>query len=167
VFDNKLKGEALPEVDYGSRAVTASLEAGYALRLFTDWLALEPQAQVLYTHYDQDNVTEPNGTRVTGADKDIVTSRFGARIFGSWPGAEGRKIEPYVEFNWWHDYQDESVALNDLVFDRGVPNDRFEAGVGFNAEVAKNWSLWVNGEYQFAAHGYEGIEALGGVKYTW
>jgi hypothetical protein len=74
-------------------------------------------------------------------------------------GRERGQDPAYLEFNWWHDFQDESVALNNLVFDRGMPNDRFEAGVGFNAEVAKNWVLRAN--TQFGAYGFEGVETLG------
>ncbi len=65
-FDNKVNGEALPTVKYNSRLVTLSIESGYAFKPTEGKLVLEPQAQLLYTHYDQDNVQEVNGTRING-----------------------------------------------------------------------------------------------------
>jgi len=53
----------------------------------------------------------------------------------------------------WHDFQAERISLNTISFERGVPNDRFEAGAGVAA--------------QFAGHDFRGVEATAGIKYSW
>lgn len=165
-FDNTIKSDGLPDVKYNSRASTISLELGYAGWGDRDRLVLEPQAQILYTDYDQDALTEVNGTVVRGAADEITTSRLGVRLFRTIVRQESWAIEPYLELNWWHDYQGERVSLNTMSFERGVPRDRYEVGAGFATSFAAGWMAWLNAEIQFGAHGYRGLEATAGMRYS-
>ncbi len=166
-IDQTVNGQELPDVKYDARVLIASLESGYAFMLRDDWLRFEPQGQIVFTHYDQDNVTEPGGTRITGADKDMFTSRLGFRLTGRWEDDDERVYQPYFEFNWWHDFDDEGVQLSGFKFQRGIPDDRYEVGLGFNFEVDKDWTAWANAEYQFADGNFEGVQGLAGVKFSW
>ncbi|HKE95882.1 MAG TPA: autotransporter outer membrane beta-barrel domain-containing protein, partial [Povalibacter sp.] len=167
-FDNEIEPEGLARVDYDSSTLTASLELGYAWWLNEkDRTAVEPQLQLLYTDYDQDDVTEINGTIVTDAAKKITTGRAGVRYFVDAMAADGLPVQPYVELNWWHDFQSERVSLNTISFRRGVPLDRYEVGAGVAAQFADHWSAWLNAEWQFGAHDYRGIEATVGIRVSW
>jgi outer membrane autotransporter protein len=76
--------------------LTLSGETGYAMRAGqSDWV-LEPQAQLLYIRYWQDDVTEPNGTRITGQDGSGWVSRAG--LFGS-----ATRLSHRVSLHAWQD----------------------------------------------------------------
>jgi autotransporter family porin len=170
-FDNEVQGEGLPRVNYDSRLMTVSPEIGYAFKPQDSLLVFEPQAQFFYSYFNQDNITETNGSQVADSNRNMYTSRLGVRTYGwwstnGWLNANGNDFQPFLKFNWWHDFQRESVAFNGLRFNYGVPKDRFDVGVGMNARFGKNLAIWGNVEYLFGSN-YSGIEGLAGVKYTW
>lgn len=166
-LDNTLNSDGLPEVAYDSKATTGSIEIGYAWWASSNWFAIEPQLQVIYTDYEQDDLTEVNGTEVTDAARKITTGRLGVRFFAKSEMQTKHPVQPYLELNWWHDFQDERVSLNTIEFKRGVPLDRYEVGAGFTAQFADRWSAWLNVEWQFGSHDYRGIEGIAGIKYSW
>src|SRR5262249_36403007 len=148
----------LPVVGYDADVFTTSLEAGYAFK--PDWhepVVIEPQGQLIYQHYDQDNVVDATDTFVSANDGSFWTSRLGVRAHGTWNNGWTR-YQPYLELSWWHDFDDDAVALNGLSFAGGVPQDRYEGGLGLNVEVARNWTVWGNAEYQLGDDHYEAVE---------
>ncbi len=88
-------------------------------------------------------------------------------MHGTWVDDNGSKYQPYLEFNWWHDFEDEAASFNGVNFGSGEPDDRFDAGLGLVTEFDRNWSLWANAEYQFGAHGMRGVEGMLSINYSW
>ncbi|TCG04388.1 hypothetical protein BZM27_41225 [Paraburkholderia steynii] len=41
---------------------------------------IEPQGQIIYVSYNEGDIGEPNGTRVTGADSNGLITRLGVRF---------------------------------------------------------------------------------------
>ncbi|MDI3361341.1 autotransporter outer membrane beta-barrel domain-containing protein [Lelliottia sp. V89_10] len=139
-FHNTVKGDDLAEEKYHSHNWMASVEAGYDLPLGA--LTIQPQFQTLYTDYSQGDHTESNGTRIQSKDSGGVTTRLGARLYGEL-GTE-TVTQPYVELNWWHGGNDNSVKMDSDTVDQSVPANRYEAKVGAQTKVSANWTLWVN-----------------------
>jgi autotransporter family porin len=166
-FDNTVRGDALPEVKYHARALTLSAEAGYAMKLdSSDWV-IEPQGQLIYVKYDEDDITEPNGTRIGGKDGSGWISRLGVRAHRTWVGSDGRKLQPYVTLNWWHDNVDDTLNFNTLALKNIYPDNRYEVKLGLNADLARGWTAWGSVGYQWGAQSYRSTLVRVGAKYTW
>ena len=166
-FNNKVQGDTLPEVKYDAKAYTLSGEAGYAMRIAsTDWI-VEPQAQLLYIRYDEDDITEPNGTRINGNDGSGWTSRLGVRTYRTFVNGAGRRLQPYLTVNWWHDSIDNSLAFNQVTLKDLYPGDRYEVKLGLNADLAKGWTAWGALGYQWGTQDFRNTTARLGAKYTW
>jgi autotransporter family porin len=63
-FNNSVEGDQLPTVNYNAQGWAMSGEVGYAFPLISDWV-FEPQAQVLYTDYHENSLTEPTARTST------------------------------------------------------------------------------------------------------
>jgi outer membrane autotransporter protein len=85
--------------DIRARSTLASLEMGTPLQLNDQWYA-EPQAQIIATHQDIDDVTIPAAT-VRQHSGNAVVARVGVRLKGDYSGAYGN-VQPYARFNVWH-----------------------------------------------------------------
>jgi outer membrane autotransporter protein len=166
-YNQQVKGDFLPTVDYDATAWTFSGEAGYALPLFTSGWVLEPQGQLIGILYDQPRATEDNGTVITGASGTGFVSRLGARVYRTFFPREAWRLEPFLGFNWWHDTASDSSAINGLKFSDLFPTDRYEAKLGVHADFGRGWGAWANFGVQFGAQDYQQFAGRIGVKYAW
>jgi outer membrane autotransporter protein len=167
-FKNSVRGDALPEVKYDANALTLSAEAGYAMRVRddSDWI-VEPQAQVVYVKYSEDDIIEPNGTRIHGGEGSGWIGRLGLRTHRTWVSDSGRKTQPYLTLNWWHDQTDNALAFNTVQLQDMYPSNRYEVKLGVNADLNKGWTGWANLSYLWGSQGYQSISARIGAKYSW
>lgn len=168
-FQNTVRGDTLPDVHYDSRALTLSGEVGYAKRVWTggDWI-MEPQAQLIYIDYRENEVIEVNGTRVDGADGDGLISRLGLRTYRTWISSDSRqRTQPYLVLNWWHDSIADAVVFNQIALSDLYPADRYEVKAGVNAQFGHGWTAWGNLGYQWGDQDYQDTALRLGAKYTW
>ncbi|MDR2550673.1 MAG: autotransporter outer membrane beta-barrel domain-containing protein [Desulfobulbus sp.] len=167
-YDNTIKGNGLPEETYNSDGWTASVETGYAFVVHDgvkrQWL-LEPQAQLAYISYSEDNHREANGTWVTNSDADGWITRLGARLYNR-SKQDDNGIQPFLEGNWWHSSANNSLDFNGQTLSDGVPSDRYELKAGLQGEIKRNWQLWGHFGTQFGKDNYDRYEAMAGVKYV-
>jgi autotransporter family porin len=161
-----VEGDGLPTVGYGANGWAISGETGYAFPLRGGWVA-EPQAQLVYVKYGADDVTEPNGTRITGADSSGVVTRVGARLHRTFLRVDGRKIQPYATLNWWHAGIDSNISFNRLPLGSLYTSNRFELKLGINADIGKRWSGWANVAGAWGAQSFYQYALRAGVKYAW
>lgn len=166
-FNNKVQGDGLPEVRYDAKAYTLSGETGYAMKAGNSNWVVEPQAQLLYVHYSGDDVVEPNGTRVDGGDGSGWISRLGVRVHRTWVSDTGRRMQPYLTLNWWHDATDNSVAFNQALLENLYPSNRYEVKLGMNGDLGKGWTAWGNLGYLWGSQDYRNTTVRLGAKYTW
>lgn len=165
-FNNRVDGDTLDSVRYNAHGFSISGEAGYAFPLRGDWV-VEPQAQVIYVTYNENDFTEPTGTRISGANSSGVVTRLGVRTHRTWVRDDGRQIQPYLTLNWWHTETDSSVSFNSLPQGSMYPRDRFEAKIGVNALLGKRWTGWTNVSGSWGQQSYYQYAVRAGVKYTW
>ncbi|AOJ85297.1 hypothetical protein WS87_00695 (plasmid) [Burkholderia sp. MSMB0856] len=168
-FRNTVDGNRLPEVGYKSHVLTVSGETGYAVKIRPDshWV-VEPQVQLIYVHYGQDAVNEPNGTQVSNeGSPNGWMSRLGLRTSYSWQGEHGARCEPYLTLNWWHDSVDNALAFNQTVMQGLLPKNRVEVKAGLDADVSQRWKVWGNVAYQWGRQSFEGTTVRVGAKYIW
>ncbi|ANY16167.1 hypothetical protein AW878_18980 [Bordetella pseudohinzii] len=165
-FRNRVEGDALDTVKYDAQGWAISGEAGYALRVKGDWI-LEPQAQLIYTEYDPDSVTEANGTKVGGGRSDGTIWRLGLRGHRTFDMENGRKIQPFLTLNWWHNDTDGQYRFNQVTQGGLYPRDTYEVKLGLHADFTKGWTGWTNVSGSWGAHHYQQYAARIGMKYTW
>lgn len=168
-FKNTVQGETLPEVRYDSRALTLSMEAGYATRIGRGpgW-TIEPQAQLIHIDYTEDDVTEVNGTRVDGRDGSGWISRLGLRTYHTWMSRDTRSyIQPYVAVNWWHDSVADALAFNQIALSDLYPENRYEVKLGGSTHIDESWSAWGNIGYQWGDQNFDDIAMRFGTRYSW
>jgi autotransporter family porin len=128
---------------------------------------VEPQAQLVYVKYSEDDITEPNGTRINGGKGSGWISRLGLRTHRTWVREDGRKLQPYLTLNWWHDSLKNAAAFNQVVLGNMYPTNRYEIKLGLNADLGNGWSGWGNVAYQWGNQDYRNAAVRFGAKYTW
>ncbi|WP_163335545.1 autotransporter outer membrane beta-barrel domain-containing protein, partial [Enterobacter hormaechei] len=69
------------------------------------------QEQVIYTHYDADDVKEDNGTKVKMNDGGF-SNRLGVRIYGYSADKKGRQWQPFIEANWLYNGYTDAVKMD-------------------------------------------------------
>jgi autotransporter family porin len=171
-YDNHVNGDFLPQETYHSATFAGSLEAGYAIEVARSehygWY-VEPQAQIIATSYSGGNHTESNGTQISPDNASGVLTRLGARAYArALDPAMGRRIQPFVEFNWWHNTSDIAMTFNNLTQESSIPHDIAEFKLGAQAELGGRWTGWMHVAVRLGMGGdYHSYEGLLGGKYTW
>jgi outer membrane autotransporter protein len=165
-FNNKVEGDQLPTVSYHAQGWAVSGELGYAIPTRHDWV-IEPQGQLIYVSYSENDITEPNGTRVSGADSSGLITRLGVRVHRTYVRDDRRKLQPYVTLNWWHTTTDGNISFNQLPVSSLYPASRYELKLGLNADLGKQWTGWANVAGAWGAQSFHQYGARIGVKYTW
>jgi len=165
-FSNRVEGDHLPTVKYDANGFAASGEVGYAVPLRGGWV-VEPQAQLIYVNYSEDDIDEPNGTRVRGASSRGVLTRLGVRTHRTFQRDDGRKLQPYATINWWYADTDSDIAFNQTPLGGMYPRNRFEVKVGMNVALDKAWSGWANVSGAWGQQDYYQYALRVGVRYAW
>ncbi|CAG9185668.1 autotransporter outer membrane beta-barrel domain-containing protein [Cupriavidus pampae] len=167
-YTNHVNGQSLPTVKYDSRVLALSAETGYAwyARHERDWV-IEPQGQVIFVRGHENGVTEPNGTRIDGGDGSGWITRLGVRLHRTWIHDSGKRTQPYLTVNWWHDAVDNVLTFNQVSLRDMYPQNRYEIKIGINVEQGKGWTGWGNAGWQFGSQSYHAFIGRLGVKYAW
>ncbi|HDS0947643.1 TPA: autotransporter outer membrane beta-barrel domain-containing protein [Stenotrophomonas maltophilia] len=172
-FKNRVQGDALAREQYRSRSLSASVEAGYALRLHqneTSALYLEPQVQAIWADYRMDGGQhqEVNGTVMKTAEAGGLQTRVGARLYGHSTAASGNRVQPFVAVNWIRNGSDaNAVWMGEQRLQGIVPKDVYEAKVGAQLQLSPNLTGWGELSTQRGDYGFRSVGGQLGVKYAW
>lgn len=167
-FSNEVTGELAPSVSYNTQAMAVSAEAGYAWRPWAERnFTMEPQAQIIYAHGSGNTVAEPNGTSVDTTGASGWISRLGVRFHGTVEHGAGKRSQPYLTLNWWHDSVSNGVAFNQYGVAPLYPANRYETKLGIELRGRAGWTGWGNVGWQFGNQSYHAIVGRVGVKRTW
>ncbi|HYQ22563.1 autotransporter outer membrane beta-barrel domain-containing protein, partial [Stenotrophomonas sp.] len=172
-FKNRVQGDALAREEYRSHSLSASLEAGYAVRLHQNEnsaLYLEPQVQAIWTDYRMDGGQhqEVNGTVVKSAEAGGLQTRVGARLYGHSTSAEGNRVQPFVAVNWIRNGSDaNAVWLGNQRLQGIVPKDVYEAKAGAQLQLSQKLTGWGELSIQNGDYGFRSVGGQLGVKYAW
>lgn len=170
-FNNHVTGAGLPTESYHSQNVAASLEGGYAFRIFDTPNVkeyLEPEAQVIYSNYRAKDHTEAGGTVVSGQSASGVTTRLGVRLHGDIVDeVKQTQMRPFAELNWWHGPSAQSMSFDGTVVRDALPANRGEFKIGLQGNVTKNLSVWGSVGVESNMTSYTEGRAQMGLKYGW
>ncbi|MET0891589.1 MAG: autotransporter outer membrane beta-barrel domain-containing protein [Stenotrophomonas maltophilia] len=169
-FTHTVQGDALAKEHHDSRAASASLEAGYTVKMFDGprtTVFVEPQLQVGYTRFSAGDHTEANGTVVNGSDAGGLGSRIGMRVFGHAATEAGNRVQPFASVNWLHESHGNSLRLDGERVSGGVPQDRYEAKAGASLQLGSRWTAWADLGMQRGDGGYRDMSGQVGLRSTW
>jgi len=172
-FKNRVQGDALAREQYRSRSLSASVEAGYALRLHqneTSALYLEPQVQAIWADYRMDGGQhqEVNGTVVKTAEAGGLQTRVGARLYGHSTAASGNRVQPFVAVNWIRNGSDaNAVWLGEQRLRGIVSKNVYEAKAGAQLQLSPNLTGWGEVSVQQGDYGFRSVGGQLGMKYAW
>lgn len=172
-FKNYVQGDALTREQYRSRSLSASVEAGYALRLHqseTRALYLEPQVQAIWTDYRMDGGQhqEVNGTVVKTAEAGGLQTRVGARLYGHSTDASGNRVQPFIGVNWIRNGDGaNAVWMGEQRLQGIVPKNAYEAKAGAQMQLSPNLTGWGELNVQKGDYGFRSVGGQLGVKYVW
>lgn len=169
-YDNDTTGQGMRTDSYDSELWTVSVEGGYTFLLShensdSQW-RLTPQAQVAYSKYSADRLTDVTGTIIDGQNNDLWTARLGVRLVGQMQH-NGHAIQPFAELNWWHSGNNASVTMDGMRVDEDAAKDRGELKVGLQGQFSKNWDGWLQVGWQGDFQDYQRLEGAAGIRYIW
>jgi autotransporter family porin len=167
-YSNRVGG-SLAGDSYRSRTVTGSLEAGYSFEVYDRGGAkmyVEPQAQVVYSHYHAGGRDAPAG-RISTQNSNNVLTRLGVRLHGSMPTTSSKEMRPFMEANWWHGPTSPSVTIDGNAFGFGLPRDRAEVKTGVHGQVTKNLAVSASIGVESNLGDYAIVKGQLAAKYRW
>lgn len=172
-FRNTVNGQGLPSEQYHTQGFTASVEAGYTLPLtsnerLSSWL--QPKAQLSWMDVTAKNRREVNGTRVTGQNDGMLSSRLGLRAYlkghSHLNDNTGREFQPFVEANWIHNFDTYQVRMDGINNEVLGTRDIGELKLGVEGKIAHNFTLWGNVAQQMGDDGYADTGVLLGARFN-
>ncbi|GGP27048.1 autotransporter outer membrane beta-barrel domain-containing protein [Silvimonas amylolytica] len=169
-FDNKVSADAYATQSYMSKALSASVEAGYDLPVHErdgKQVVATPQAQLVYTNYRAGDVVDPAGTHIGGQNGSQVDTRLGVRVYQRQTLDNGsNRVQPFVEANWLHGNRADSVSFEGQTVASDTPANRGELKAGVEARLDRDTTAWAQGHGQWATD-FSSYGALGGLKIRW
>ncbi|WGG54347.1 autotransporter outer membrane beta-barrel domain-containing protein [Enterobacter roggenkampii] len=172
-FDNKVMGQDQATESYRSSGVTASVEAGYSVKVGESsrnsyWI--QPKAQAVWMDVQADDHRERNGTRVKDETQGNLMTRLGVKAYISGHNAiddgKSRTFQPFIEANWIHDTQPTRIRMDDVSNDMRGTRNIGELKTGVEGQITPQLSVWGNVAQQIGDKGYSDTQGMLGVKYS-
>lgn len=172
-FDNKVMGQDQATERYRSSGVTASVEAGYSLKVGESgrnsyWI--QPKAQAVWMDVQADDHRERNGTRVKDETHGNLMTRLGVKAYISGHHAmddgKSRTFQPFIEANWIHNTQTTRIRMDDVSNEMRGTRNIGELKTGVEGQITPQLSVWGNVAQQIGDTGYRDTQGMLGVKYS-
>lgn len=169
-FRNKVKGDGLDAEKYTSRSFSASLEGGYGFVLSeteSTRYFLQPQAQVVWSRFNANDVYEQTQTRVHDQGKSFTSYRLGLRFKADIAQDNGTQIAPFAEINYWRHPSSSRMSFNERSAKDITPKNVFATTVGMQAQLSKKTSVSGRFSYTMGNEKYRDSNVQLGVNYAW
>ncbi|ATM98159.1 putative autotransporter protein [Yersinia frederiksenii] len=144
-FNNELSAQGA-RAEYSQNAFTTSLESGYQLPVYTN-LVLEPYGKVSYSRIGSANYALNNGMVADVAKADSIQGELGSILAASYT-VNQMAIKPYVKLAIAREFiKTNAVAINGIGFDNNFSGNVGKYGVGVDATVASNATIFAEVDY--------------------
>ena len=158
------------EIDVKGYGVTASLEGGYPIALGAG-VRLEPQAQLIYSHINFDDVRDAYAD-VAYDTPDALFGRIGLRLSADLAPLP-YVLRPYLKANLWQDFTDADSIRFSGVHEITTHHraTRLELGGGVVAQLSQSVGVWLSADYTTDIGGsddeIETVRGTAGLRVTW
>jgi outer membrane autotransporter barrel domain len=170
-FDNSVNGEHLATEKYKSSGITASIEGGYTFPIGESERAsywIQPKAQLIWMDVQADDHRESNGTRVKDNTDGNLMTRLGVRAYlkghNAMDDSKDREFQPFVEANWIHNTDNQSVQMGTIRNEIGGTRNIGELKAGVEGQINPRLQVWGNVAQQMGDKSYSDTSAMLGVK---
>ena len=163
-FDNAVRSDQLPSVDYHTRDWAESLEYGYGISLGSRW-EVEPQVQVVHMDYHSNRIFDSNNTQIQLLNAGSTDERLGIRV--SPQLSANFSLSPFVEADWWHGGGTNDISFNGVSIADAVPDNRYQVDAGFQGRIGEGWVIWARAGEEWGSGSYRRGEGQLGLKYSW
>lgn len=170
--DNKVGLNGYETTKYDSEGFNVSVEIGHTFLAsesqdkLKQW-QFQPQVQMTYGELRSDGSSHESGLEVDKSTTKSLESRVGGRMTYV-DTTKVNQVQPFVEVNWLHQYEDQGLVFNDLYrFENDYPENRYQLKLGFEGNTSNNWNGWGNISYTIGDQSYKEVKAMAGFKYQW
>ena len=144
-FNNELNAQGA-RAEYSQNALTTSLESGYQLPVYAN-LVLEPYGKVSYSRIGSADYTLSNGMAADVAKADSMQGELGTILAASYT-LNQMAIKPYIKLAIAREFiKNNTVAINGIGFDNDFSGNVGKYGMGLDATVANNTSIFAEVDY--------------------
>lgn len=167
-----VKGQQLVQERYDMDGISASVEAGYRLPVYSGLngeVFMTPQSQVIWSGMKADDHREANGTMVRSSGHDNVQTRLGVKMSRDGVSEGNRWTDKlftvYGEVNWIYNSQMAGAILDGVAVKQSGNRHVGELKLGAEGQLNRNVALWSNVAQQLGDKGYSETSVMLGVKY--
>lgn len=170
-YSNRISSE-LGSASYNANLWSASVEAGYAIKPFSDQSALsslvvEPNAQAIYSHYDAKDVTL-QGTRMRSGNKNSWSTRVGVRLYPQASAdTDQPSVLPFVEANWLYSGNTATIQMGTNTLNAQPSRHALELKLGLHGHISQHISIGAHLFGQTSSHSQRGYGGMVQMGYRW
>ena len=164
---NQVSGQHLPEQNYHSNTLNASLEAGYIWTPLagSPWYIV-PQLQAIWSNYNGSTHHEPNtGLSVEPGNISGWTTRAGIRVYGDVALSGQHTLQPFIELNWYNNSGQFSALFNQTDFSFSNTRQFGEVKLGIAGNITPALQIWGQAMTQQGENHYRAYGGELGLKY--
>jgi autotransporter family porin len=168
-FNNRVQGQGLDAERYDTRLWQSALEAGSRFNAGTlggMLLRLEPQLQLTHTVGSMDTHVESNGTVVTQASGNGLSTRVGLRLEGD-ALIGNTRVAPYVALSGYHADRNAALSFDGEVIYGGMPRTRAALNVGGQLSFGNRLGGFGDVSASRGEDGYQRFDMRIGLSYRW
>jgi outer membrane autotransporter protein len=175
-YDAKAQSHFVPAIKADATGSAISLEGGHPFAMTGADRIIEPQAQLVYQHFDS-NEASNGAVRVAFDDIDSLLGRLGARAAKTWTGEttlnQPRDTTGWARLNVWHEFLDPPetrLLLEDgpVPFTADLGETWIEAGAGLTMQAANTTALYADASYSWDVdNGGRALAGRVGARFNW
>lgn len=145
-----------------------SVEAGYPMKLGSNGLFVEPEAQFVFQHLGFNRETDVDGIDLDLGGQNQGIFRAGLRLVRPITGPGDMPITPYLKLNLLQGIGGNGkVHLSNVGFDTGAFGTQLDFGGGVTGAITRNLFIYsdVANEQDIGGSGFRGWAFNGGLRY--
>ncbi|MNN67590.1 Outer membrane protein IcsA autotransporter precursor [compost metagenome] len=131
---------------------------------------ITPQAQVIWSNMQANDLTEANGTRVQSDNDNNIQSRLGVKLsrdgVSSLDKGKDKLFTTYAEVNWLYNSSEARATLDGVAVNQAGSRNIGEAKLGLEGKLNPQAQIWGNVSQQVGGDGYSETAVMLGLKYT-
>lgn len=133
--------------NYSQNAITASLESGFNIPVYQAY-ALEPYAKVQYSRIGSADYSLSNGMKTHIDNSDSVQGEIGT-LFSTKISSGQMEFKPYAKLAIAREFiKSNNVDINDIGFNNDFSGNVGKYGLGLDASITPNSSIYTEVDYQ-------------------
>lgn len=152
---------------YNQNALGGSVEVGYNT-MVADSFWIEPYSKLSYVQVQGKDVALNNGMKANINNQDSLNTELGINVGKDFTVGASSVVTPYAKVAWNHEYIDNNTTVinHRNTFNTNLSGDVAKVGLGVNASLSKQVSLFAEMDYSKGNKIENPIAANLGLRYN-